>query len=562
MGLDAIGAFVLARELNAKIGGGRIEKVNMPSKDEVILVVKSRGEKRSQNLLLSVSPDSPRVHITTKQYENPLSALAFLMHLRKHIGGGIISSIEAVKGERIINFNISSCDELGYKKEFTLVAELIGRFSNLILVDESGIVTDAVKRVTIDTFSARAVVSGMKYSLPPKQNDKISAIDDTVYSIVSSFTGGKLADYLLTKLYGFSPASLKQVVFEVFGTLSPLPEQVKNNSDKLISVLRTFGEKVAPCLFSLNGKITDFFFTPYTHLDGEFKAFPSLGEAMDAFYQQKEENGVIFGRSSTLLQTLKSAIKKNERSIALIKEKISQSLDLEDDRVCGELVTANIYRIKKGDSEIVVDDYYCGNQRKITLDTTLTPQQNAQSFYKAYGKKRRTITHGEEQLIALEERGEYLQSLLFSLEKASLLSEIAEIETEMTMAGLIKKAKTKKQVKPSSPLSLTVKGYKVLIGKNNLQNDKLVRSSDGGWLWLHAQKIHGSHAVIQSTSVPQEVVNEVASFVAYYSKASLSANVPVDYTLVKFVKKPSGALPGKVIYTHQQTVNVTPKKPE
>lgn len=562
MGLDAVGVAVLSKELNDKIGGCRIEKVNMPNKDTVVLVLKPRNEKQAQSLLLSTLPSSSRVHFTTKRYENPLSAHSFLMHLRKHINGGVVSSVDAVPYERIIKFSIASCDELGYKRNFTLIAELIGRFSNLILTDENDIITDAIKRVTIDTFSARAVVSGMSYSPPPQQEDKISPADEqAVLMLFENFTGGKLPDYLLKNLYGYSPASLRQAVYEFFGSLLPSAEEVKNKKAEFYKSLTNFGAIYSPCCLLIDNQAKDFFFKPYTHLDGEFKFYPSLSEAMDAFYSEKEEHGFVTGRTATLVSVLKSAIKKNERSLSLLREKITQSMDFEEDKICGELLTANIYRLKKGASSIEVDDYYTGEKRTIDLDSTLSPQQNAQRFYKAYTKKRRAIEHSEQQLSLSLERGEYLESILTMLEKVASSSEISEIETEMVSCGLIKKPKVKRTQKPSSPLSLTVKGYKVLIGKNNIQNDKLVRSSDGGWLWLHAQKIHGSHAVIQATSVPQEVINEVASFVAHFSKASLSSNVPVDYTLVKFVKKPSGAPYGKVVYTHQQTVNVTPKKP-
>ena len=224
-------------------------------------------------------------------------------------------------------------------------------------------------------------------------------------------------------------------------------------------------------------------------------------------------------------------------------------------------MTANIYRLKGGADKVELDNYYTGEKTEISLDPKLSPQSNAQKYFKSYNKKKTAIAKSEEQAAAAEERGDYYESLLAALSNAENEGDVAEISAEMEAAGLLKRIKNKKKLKPAQPIKLKVDGYTVLIGKNNVQNDAIVRSSDGGWLWLHTQKIHGSHGVIQSCDIPQNTVNKVASYVAHYSKAALSANVPVDYTLIKYVKKPSGSPPGKVIYTHQQTVNVTPKKP-
>ena len=213
-------------------------------------------------------------------------------------------------------------------------------------------------------------------------------------------------------------------------------------------------------------------------------------------------------------------------------------------------------------NSVCVDNYYTGESETIKLDPTVSPQKNAQLFYKAYNKKKTALAKSSELIAVTTDKIDYLQSILVSLSCAEDEASLTEIKSELVVAGVLKHAGSKKKNKPAKPIELTVDGYAVSIGKNNYQNDALVRNSNGGWLWLHTQKIHGSHAVIKGENVPQETINKVASFVAHYSKATLSANVPVDYTLVKFVKKPSGALPGKVIYTHQQTVNVKPQKPQ
>jgi predicted ribosome quality control (RQC) complex YloA/Tae2 family protein len=245
-----------------------------------------------------------------------------------------------------------------------------------------------------------------------------------------------------------------------------------------------------------------------------------------------------------------------------LKQRIKEAEDNEQDRINGELVTANIYKIKYGDKSVKVFDYYENKDREIPLDITLNPAQNAQKFYKKYNKKKKTVEMSLVMLEKCEEQLDYYETLLLSLNQASSANELEDIAKEMESADLLPK-KNKKQMKiVSKPRKFEVDGYTVLIGKNNVQNDELVKSSDGGYTWLHTQKIHGSHTVIQGKNIPFDTIKKVASFSAFYSKASLSDNVPVDYTLIKFVKKPSGAMPGKVIYTNQQTVFVTPKNPE
>lgn len=566
MPFDSVTYALAAKELNNVLKNGRIERVGMPNKDDVIFTVRpaSNGEKRNSVLFLaSADPSRPRAYITTENAENPLSAYAFLMHLRKRIGGGTIASVTSVLRERIINVSIESYDELGYKKQYTLRVELLGRFSNVILTDENDIITDALKRISFDDFSARAVLPGMKYTLPPAQDGKISPDDtDGLIALLAGFDGGKLSDYIMRGVYGFAPVTMREIVFEAYGTITPNPETVRNSPEKLTAAIKNIDNANAPCVKIADGKPADCFVKPFISDDGEFKSYPSLNAAIDAYYSAKAEHTYMSGKTAHLITIVRNAIKKNAKSLALFRERELESSDYESDRITGELLTANIYRIRQGMREVEVDDYYTGKRVTIPLAEQLSPQKNAQKYYKAYSKKKTALAKSQEQAQAAEERADYYDSLLIAIENCENESDIADVTAELENAGLIKRANSKKKNKPSSPVKLTVDGLQVLIGKNNIQNDALVRSSDGGWLWLHAQKIHGSHAVIKSTSVPQDTINKVAAYVAHYSKASMSANVPIDYTLVKYVKKPSGAAPGKVIYTRQQTVNVTPRKPD
>ncbi len=562
MPFDALTYKTSAAELNSLLSGGRIERIGMPNKDDILVSVRPAwsGERRaSVTLIMSANPSRPRVHITRAAAENPLSAYSFLMHLRKHIGGGVINSVTPVAHERIITFAISASDELGYKRDYVLYAELMGRYSNIILTDGAGKITDAVRHVSFDDFSARAVLPGVTYALPPKQDGKIAPDDgDGIRALVAAFGGGSLADYLMHGVYGFAPTTMKQAVYFAYGELLPTRERVVESPEKLIDALNKVMTEYRPCVRTDGNKIVECYAFPYTHVDCEFTAFDTLNEAMDAYFSAADERGFMAGKTAQLAATLRTAIKKNGKSLALLKEKMLVSRDFELDRVKGELITSNIYQLKPGMKKAVLNNYYTGEDVEIQLDETLSPALNAQRYYKLYAKKKTAIAKSAEQIKLCEEREDYLMSMLAAIDTAENEADVAEISAEMENAGLLKRSKDKKKIKRGQPISLTVDGFKVVIGKNNTQNDAIVRASDGGWLWLHTQKIHGSHGVIQATNVPQDTINKVAAIIAYYSKARMSANVPVDYTLIKHVKKPSGSAPGKVIYTHQQTVNVTP----
>ncbi len=560
---DALTYFHTAKELSSVLSNGKIERIGMPTKEEVVLFVKPKGERKPRALLLSVSSSSSRVALVDNGGENPLSAFSFLMHLRKHIGGGTITNVDTVIRERIFRIYIQSFDELGYKKQYILYAEMMGRYSNLVLVDERGIITDCLKHISLDASQKHAVLPGLTYSYPPAPENKISPDDiDGVTALLQKFEGGKLADHLMSGIFGYAPSTMKELVFRAYGSLTPDENTVKNSPKSFLDEVKKADEEYSPCIKVDGDKVSDFFHRPYKSMECEFKKVSTIIEGQNFYYAQRVTTTVGSAKTDKLILAVKNAIKKNEKSLAILSERVLDSSDFDEDRILGELITANIYKIKQGMREIEVDDYYTGSKRTIILDETLSPQKNAQKYYKTYNKKKTAIEKSNEIITITEDKNEYFETILNALSSADGdEAVIAEIAIELENAGIIRKAPLKKKRKPSLPHILSVDGYTVKIGRNNLQNDNLVRNSEGGWLWLHTQKIHGSHAIIEGTNIPQDTINKVASYTAFYSKASMSANVPVDYTLVKFVKKPSGAPLGKVIYTHQQTVNVTPQKP-
>lgn len=563
MPFDALTYKAAARELDSALSGGRIERVGMPDKDDVLLYVRTPAERgrQSKTLLIGCNPSHPRIHLTTETAENPLSAYAFLMHLRRRISGGLIKSICSVPHERIIRISVEAGDELGYKREFSLYAELVGRYPNLILADADGKITDSLRHISYDDFSRRAVLPELPYLPPPAQEGKLPPDDiGGVTEKLLAFSGGDLAGYMMKCVYGYAPVTMREIVFRAYGE-SPSAEEVHAHPERFFSAAKELGDAYSPCAAVQDGKIREIFVTPYLHLGEETKPYPTLSEAADALYSDMEKAGYMAGKTAHLTAVVKNAIKKNARSLALYREQELAARDFEEERIRGELVTANIYRIKQGDRTLTADNYYTGKSEVIALDPTLSPQKNAQKFFKAYNKKKTALHKSAEQAAAAEERAEYYETLLLALASAENENDIAEISAEMAGAGLIRQPAVKRKPRPSKPRKFETEGITLFVGKNNVQNDALVRTSQGGWIWLHVKDIHGSHGVLCSSDPPETALVRAAEIVAYFSKAAMSDNVPVDYTLVKFVKKPAHALPGKVIYTHQRTLYVTPKKP-
>lgn len=548
---DAFTYHHVANELKI-LEGGRIDKINMPNKDEVAFTVKNG---KLFTLVLSANPTFARAYITTQKTENPLTPYAFLMHLRKHLTSAVIDKIEQIPFERVLKFSLTVKDLFGEEK-FFLYAEIMGRYSNIILVNGEGKISECLLHFEGDLSAKRILLPGAVYALPPAQQAKRAICDKAELIETLSLYDGKTAvhNYLISKYIGFAPLTLKQAVIK-----SGFEET--KNAEKLFDTITDLYKSARPCYVKKDGKITDFYAFPY-ETDGETVFTDTLCEAMDEYYRQTFSTNSYATGANVLKSAIKTATSRCEKKRETLLARIEEAEDSENDRILGELITANIYKIKYGDKSVKVFDYYKNEEREIALDVMLAPAQNAQKFYKRYNKKKKTVEMSMEMLEKTDELYEYLDTLLLSVNQASSQSDLDEISKEMENAGILPK-KSKKQAKTvSKPRKYEVDGYTVLIGKNNVQNDELVKNSDGGYTWLHTQKIHGSHTVIQGKNVPIETIEKVARYSAFFSKATLSSNVPVDYTLIKYVKKPSGAMPGKVIYTNQQTVYVMPENPD
>lgn len=562
---DALTYSILATELDCALTNARIERVSMPEKDEVVLSVRTKSNEKflSRKLLLSCSPANARIHFTDEEIVNPTASFSFLMHLRKRIGGGIIKSVRSIPFERVVVFLIDARDELGEAHNYSLYAEIMGKYSNILLVDENQKITDAVKKNSFDDDAKRLILPGSPYTLPPPQEGKISPFSPDAITKLETEGSGDAVKFIISSFLGFAPSSVRQALFDAVGSTELSETEIQQNAEKIVHSLRSLYKCNSPCVrLSSDGKPLDFSIKPYTHEGERFLSTSSLSEAIGLYFSKKESATSLSNKCNFLISQVKNAIKKCEKATAVLKEKILACEDLEQDRIKGELLTAYMFALRVGEKSVTLDNYYDGKKITITLDPTLSPQKNTQRYYKQYAKKKSALSHSKAQIAEYLEKSDYYHSILASLDSSCDESALGEIATEMENAGILKRTKKNVKHRKSSPHSFEIDGFSVKIGKNNTQNDALVKKSDGGYLWLHTQKIHGSHGIIEGQNIPQETINKVAALVAHFSKAALSANVPVDYTLVKYVKKPAGSPPGKVIYSSQQTVNVIPKSPE
>lgn len=559
MPLDALLIHHLKNELSF-LEGARIDRIFMPTYEDVVFFIRA-GDKNVK-LLISCSSATPRCGLVEKTGENPDTPFAFLMHLRKHLTGGVIRRVSQVPYERVLKIDVTSSNNMFSSKDYVLYVELVGKFSNIILT-ENGRISDSAKHLPLDV-TTRAVLPGLNYSLPPAQTGKtdIGTRDFFIEKTVRGYQGAGLKNYLQKNFIGFAPASIKEAVFRssIDDDCDKInPEDAGRIYDAFLSLIDDY----RPALLESDEKFTGFYPSPYGCEQGKYILFPSISSALEKYYDDRLDIMQISSRGKKLYQIVKQQLDHCANNSVIFESRLKENDDCEQERMLGDLIVSNIYRIKPGDTIVLVDDYFSGDKRKITLDPHLSPAKNAAMHYKKYEKAKSTKTTTMQLLQKNKERQDYLESILVSLKCAVTNNDLDEIEREMTAEKLIKAPRNRqKSNKQSVPIQLNVDGFRVIIGKNNYQNDAIVKNSQKNYLWLHTQKIHGSHAVIEAADVPQETINKVAAFCAYYSKASDSANVPVDYTLIKYVKKPSGAAPGKVIYTNQQTVNVTPRRPD
>ncbi len=576
MAFDGIAVSCIVHELNEILKDGRVDKVLQPEYDEITLMVRAGG--KNTRITLSASAANPRVHSTAAQKKNPEKAPMFCMLLRKHLVGGKVKGVFQPDFERIVQFVIESRDEMGDVSEKRLIIEIMGRVSNIILTDQSGVVLGSIKHVDFSVSKVRPLVPGMMYEMPPSQG-KLNPTLATKDEISKRLLGYELeADkFLLDNFTGIGPLSAREIAYNHFKEPSVKCMLLEQNSkEKFADYLISFFEKIkageyCPVLiYKSEEKIYDFSAIDITQYEGAYKVkrYDSLNEAADEFYKTKDFQERMAQKTSSLMKFIDNNIQRCQKKLSLLNQKLIDCKSKEQNKIMGDLITANLYRIGEGDKFIEVENFYEDMKMvKINLKPEFSPAQNAQKYYKAYQKLKNAEIYAAEQIKLTDEELDYLESVKENLTIAESDQDIADIKDELYEQGYhVKKAeksKIRKQI--SKPLEFKLSdGFVAYVGRNNTQNDFLtLRQSRANDLWFHTKFIHGSHTVIKTEgrTPSDDVIVEAAKICAYYSKARNSANVPVDYTIIKNVKKPGGAKPGMVIYDNYNTVNVKPELP-
>ena len=559
MPLDAVCLSALTEELKPLLEGGKIDKIQQPERDMLLFSFRNQG--KNSKLLVSAGNGNARVHISESSFENPAEPPMFCMLLRKHLVGAHIISVSQPDLERMLIIELDSRNELDIHSKKQLVVEMIGKSSNVILVDSDGRIIDCMRRMDFAGDSERRLLPGMIYRLPPKQN-KIRIVDancETVAELLKTAdTSVPLDKWLLANFSGLSPLICRELSESCNGDYSNASQAIAQFAELLDN------KCFSPNMLVRDAKPFDFSFMPIRQYGScvQAEGFDSFSDLLDAFYSRRDKAEQQRRRSSELMRSVKTARDRLQRKLAGQTEELRRSEGKEEVRKTAELVTANIYKIKKGDRVLKCQDYYdplCP-EIEIALNPLKTPQQNAAILYKEYNK----LKGAEQHLTVLIKRGqeqlEYLNSVISEIEQAESERDLSDIRRELVATGYIRKQKNSKpeKLKAQQPhCFVSDDGFEILVGRNNVQNDELTfktaRRTD---YWLHTQKVHGSHVIIRCDSVepPEATIEQAASLAVYYSQAREGGKTAVDCTMVRFVKKPSGSLPGKAIYTDYRTI--------
>ena len=575
MALDGAFLYAVKSELEPLISG-RVEKIHQPSREEIIISIRTR--QGSKKLYISANAGSARVHVTEMSVDNPQTPPMFCMLLRKRLGCGKLVGIRQIGLERVLYLDFECVNELGDVVMITLACEIMGRCSNIIIISDEGKVIDSIKRVDEEMSRERMVLPGMKYTMPPKDDrlNFLTAEPDEITAKLREVNPSELSKALIRVFEGISPVLAREWTFFAGRGVHLESDTISGDQlDRLLFAVKRTREQLinGECCFSAvsdkEGQLKDFSFIRLSQFGTLMytKEIGSASELLDYFYSERDRSARTKQRANDLFKLLVNLTERTSRRIAVQREELSACAEKEQHKLYGDLISANIYRIKKGDSSALLENYYDENcpTVEVKLDVRKTPSQNAQHYYSEYKK---AVT-AENMLAVQIEKGEeelqYLDSVFDSLTRAASENDIIQLRLELREQGYIKysggKAKPPKALPPLEYRSSD--GYTILVGRNNHQNDQLsLKFAEKSDIWLHTQSITGSHVLIltDGSTPPDTTIEEAAVIASVNSRGCNSTLVPVDYCLAKFVKKPTGAKPGKVIFTNYKTAFVRPDK--
>ncbi len=575
MAFDGFVTHNIVRELKNTLLSGKIDKIYQPEKDEITVSVRTHDG--TFRLLMSAATSNPRLHLSDVSRQNPINAPLFCMILRKHLTGGKITDITQHGFDRIVKIDIECYTEMGDLTGKSLIIEIMGKHSNIILTQNDNKIIDSIKHVDFTTSAVRQVLPGLFYEFPPKQDkqEPNTLLEADLADRIRHLNPDCLMDkFLVSELIGMSPLLAREIVFRHSGDTKVFacdinPEDFAKHTTAFISSIIKGKETPSVVKEKDGGKPTAFSCVNLTQYNGLNVVTPaeSLSYAVEEFFLSRDLHERLTQKAAGTVKTVNNNIDRCRKKIAIHREILEKSKEREKYKICGDLLTANLYRIESGASEITVQNFYSENMedKTISLKPELSPSGNAQRYYKLYTKSKTAEEHSIQQLTEAETELEYLETVLDSITRASTYNDIAEIREELSEQGYISSGnpKKKKSLKKSKPLEfLSSDGYTILVGRNNKQNDELtIRMAFSTDMWLHTKNIPGSHVLIRTNGtgeVPDNTLVEAAQIAAYFSKAQNSKGVGVDYTLIKNIRKPNGSNPGFVIYDTNYTVYVDP----
>ena len=569
MAFDAFFLTAVLEELRQTAAGARVEKIHQPSRDTVILLL--RCDTGRQKLLIAANPAAPRLHLTASSPENPDQPPMFCMLLRKHLSGARLAQIAQPPMERMAEFFFDCTDEMGYPVQKRLVVELMGRTCNIYLLGPDGRIIDCLRRIGLDESSRRQALPGLYYQDPEKvaKQDPRGLEKEDYVNLLNAPGADILADRLMDTLGGLSPLVCREAALYAAGSTDARVESlpVEETADRLFLFFREHLTHPAPYYYSQNGTPRQFAFCPIRQYGGCDRA-ESFTALLDEYYIVRDRKDAMRQKGQAVRKTVSNLCQRLRKKLAIQEKELEATYDRERLRQLGDIVTANIHRIQKGAKFVEAEDFYDEEMKliRIPISEILSPQQNAAKFYKDYARMKTAEKELTRQLELGEQELSYLQSVLEELDRAQTEQELEDIRQELQEEGYLRAETGRKRMRQakSAPLRFqSTDGYPIYVGRNNRQNDeltfKLARKDD---LWLHAQKVHGSHVIIScgGTQPPDDTVTQAAQLAAYYAETTGGQNIPVDVTPVKQVKKHPAGKPGMVIYHTYRTVIVNPYK--
>ena len=565
MPFDSLTMTAVRNELSQSLIDARLEKIYMPASN--LLVFNFHSKNGRQKLLIALD-NYARIHLTEQNFENPLTAPAFCMHLRKYLNGAKLIGIHQPKYERILELEFNVLNELRDMVSFKVIAEIMGKYSNVLAVNEKGIITQCVKHIYPDITSSetivkRALLPNLIYTYPETEG-KITIDDrEEFFNRLRKYNGGALDKYIMSFIKGVAPSTVSELTADIGQELNPFLNEIIYNR------FFEYAQKVnngtiTPVVLFVDGEPSDYYLFPIKDNQNELRNFDSINQAIDFCMSKKTNISAFKVKYNELFHILKGLMSKAEKKRISAENKLRESAKADQYRLYGELILSNLHNINTRSDKIELYNYYDNTNITVPLDIKITPQANAQKYYKKYNKLKKTAEFVTGQINEQNELIDYIETIQESLRQCEKVEELEEIAAEMKQNGMIKDNSKNKVQKTSKPREYIIDGFTIRTGRNNVQNDRLVRASRPDDIWFHTKDIHSSHTVIstEKKSIPQNVLVIAAEITAYYSKAHLSQNVPVDYTLIKYVKKPSKSSLGRVIYTDQHTLFVTPNQHE